>query len=661
MAGAPGFEPEYAGLPFNSITCLNSGSFFEATATAGCYGCGVDAVLGHYTNIHRRGSTYYLRVAVPKDLQAPLGKVEVWKSLRTNDEKQARHTATSVLAALQADWEFERLRLLSDLGASEQLSDQAIFDIAAEFYEFEKTADETARLHVPTQSELEEIRERSRQESQRVDLNSLEGNDLEMAALALSLDYIVAKNAAKNERDRHRLLLAEVRRHLRDGETVLVQWAANEALRKRKLVVSPRSLDYRRLCLALLRTWIEVLERTVERDQGDWKGRPADELVLSALKSAPVTTTPSSPAASSSETVEALFERYARENPRNVKSDTLEQSRKIISLFAESLPSTTFQASKITKKEVREWKALLQQYPVKAAEIRELKGKSIAAVVELNKALGKPTISPKSINKYLSALGAFCTWLVNHGYLDVNPVDGLQVKYDRERSPVRPYSNEQLSKIFSSPLYLGCKSENEWHIKGSVHFDDHRYWLPLLALFSGARLGELAQLQTNNIFQSHGHWAMHITREGGKETKTKGSQRVVPIHDALARLGFLKFVDRCRTAGGRALFPLLTVNSRGQIAGDYSRAYGRFLLKIEIKAGNELNFHSFRHTFTDALRRAGYLDENFGFLLGHTQATTTGRYGVLSEGALDDRLKLVAAVSYPGVHLPRSAYDEDGS
>jgi integrase len=38
----------------------------------------------------------------------------------------------------------------------------------------------------------------------------------------------------------------------------------------------------------------------------------------------------------------------------------------------------------------------------------------------------------------------------------------------------------------------------------------------------------------------------------------------------------------------------------------------------------EVNFHSFRHSFTDALRRAGYLDEQFGMLFGHTKATTTG-------------------------------------
>ena len=211
---------------------------------------------------------------------------------------------------------------------------------------------------------------------------------------------------------------------------------------------------------------------------------------------------------------------------------------------------------------------------MKVAEIGFFKQKTIGEIVELNKAVGKPTLSTKSINKYLSALGAYCSWLVNHGYLDVNPVDGLLVRVNRDHGPVRPCSIEQLNSIFSSPLYTGCRTETEWHQPGDLLLDDHRYWLPVLALFTGARLGELAQLGTDDIRLFHGHWAAHITREGGKSTKTKGSQRVVPVHPDLTRLGFIDFVERRKGDGSVPLFPLVGSNARGQIAGDYSRAYG---------------------------------------------------------------------------------------
>jgi hypothetical protein len=74
--------------------------------------------------------------------------------LRTRDEKQARHTATCVLATSQADWEIERLRLRSDPAEAEQLTDLAIFEMVAEFYHFEKAADETGAQQMNSSSAL---------------------------------------------------------------------------------------------------------------------------------------------------------------------------------------------------------------------------------------------------------------------------------------------------------------------------------------------------------------------------------------------------------------------------------------------------------------------------------------------------------------------------
>ena len=45
-------------------------------------------------------------------------------------------------------------------------------------------------------------------------------------------------------------------------------------------------------------------------------------------------------------------------------------------------------------------------------------------------------------------------------------------------------------------------------------------------------------------------------------------------------------------------------------------------------------------------RNAGYMDEQFNMLLGHTKATTTGRYGILPEGILSERVKMIEAVRF---------------
>jgi hypothetical protein len=401
--------------------------------------------LGRYTNVVLRGRTYYLRVAVPIDLRAVVGRTDIWKSLRTSDERVARQAAAGALALLHSDWRYERDRLKGGGHEEAALTDGDISDIVSDFYHSELRADDNLRAEMPTDADLEILRAKVRREAEGVDLSALEGKSLEIAVLGLSADFLVAKNGAKYESERRGVLLRELRKHSAKGETVLVRWAADEALRRRQLAIPSDGRDYRRLCQAILRTWIEVLDRATERDQGIWKGVPADPIVAKAIAANHAVTVSTETSAITTaireETIDALFERYASENPRNVKVDTLDESRKIIALFVEALPAAVFSAARISKKEVREWKALLQLYPVKAAEILQFRGKPIAEVIELNKEIGKPVISAKSVNKYLSALGAFCSWLVNHGWLDTTlsmdcryGMTGTADQHDRTRS-----------------------------------------------------------------------------------------------------------------------------------------------------------------------------------------------------------------------------------
>ncbi len=38
-------------------------------------------------------------------------------------------------------------------------------------------------------------------------------------------------------------------------------------------------------------------------------------------------------------------------------------------------------------------------------------------------------------------------------------------------------------------------------------------------------------------------------------------------------------------------------------------------------------------------------------LLGHTEGTTTGRYGILPQGELTHRQRMIEAINYPGLTL----------
>jgi len=43
-------------------------------------------------------------------------------------------------------------------------------------------------------------------------------------------------------------------------------------------------------------------------------------------------------------------------------------------------------------------------------------------------------------------------------------------------------------------------------------------------------------------------------------------------------------------------------------------------------------------------------------LLGHTKATTSGRYGIMPQGILADRVKMIESIEFPGLDL--SALDK---
>ncbi|MER2263895.1 site-specific integrase [Methylobacterium oxalidis] len=589
------------------------------------------------SNIARRAgsASYYARLGVPKDLQPILGRRELWKSLGTKDAREAKARVATVLA--QWHDEFAELRRRRD--ARPATADDIQAEVWAH-YRDELEQHDIVRRHLPTAAEIGKAR------SAAVTTFRAERISDPIAQIAVGAEALLMADQSELNRDIRIRRKAELEKHLAVNETVLVRDVALDLIDRNNYAIEPDTRAFRDLCHRLMRAEIEALRRVEEHDRGDYTGRPQDPIIKPPLKVV------APPVAAPGESILDLYETFANENPRNVKADTICMNREIVGWFAQHV-GPTFPASAINKKAVREWKQALAQFPIKAAEVREFRGLKFKKIIAENERLKRPTLSDRTINKYLSALGAFCHWLMQNGHIETNPVEGMHLGKEKAKGKIKPYTSEQLSAIFSSPLFTGCQSEDAPHKPGTVQIRDHRYWLPLLSLFTGARMGELAQLLTADVREDRGRWILHITREGddAKTTKTKGSQRVIPVHAELVRLGFLKFHEERVQAGEKRLFPEIKPDARGQLAGHYSRFYGRYVARIGVKLDASVNFHSFRHGMADALRRAGYRDEEFGFLLGHAQATTTGRYGILSEGDLARSCEMIDAVSFPGLSI----------
>lgn len=588
--------------------------------------------------IFRRGSAYYARLRVPLDLVETVGRKELVKALGTTDIAEAKRRVHAVIHNWQC--EFDDLRSRRALVPSDR--DHAVWD----HYTGALQRDDEARARLPKEDDIAKAKAEVIARAERGEITSTDP----LGLLDATLELQVMQKAAELSSEIRAAKLTELRKNLSAGQVEVVAHEVEEYLRANRLLVDRGTPDWISLARHIMRAEIEALQRTLERDRGDYTGQPSDPLVKPA-------TGPRREVAKPGETIMEIFEIFARENPRGVAKDRVDQCRRDIGTFVE-LVGASFPIAKISKNEVREWKQLLVQYPVKATETKAFAGMNIQQVVKANEKVKKPVLADRTVNRYLSSLGAFLTWAVNNGYLDKNPTEGLMLKKEA-KAPTLPFKPDQLTTLFNSPWFAGCKSADEWRNvakPGDVKIRDHRFWVPLIMLFSGARPGEIGQLAVSDVRQEHGHWIMHITTEGdeteqGKSVKTAGSMRVVPVHPELIRLGFIRYHEERVKAGGTALFPDAVRNERGQMMADLSREFGRYLTRIGMKEGRGLSLYSFRHGAADALRRAGFLDLQFGFILGHTEPSMTGKYGIMPQGMLQQRVELVNAIAYPGLNL----------
>jgi integrase len=183
---------------------------------------------------------------------------------------------------------------------------------------------------------------------------------------------------------------------------------------------------------------------------------------------------------------------------------------------------------------------------------------------------------------------------------------------------------------------------------------DWRFWLPLICLFTGARIGEIAQLQIDDIQTENNIHFVTIKNDPKKGQATKsGQSRIAPLHSKLMAIGFPTYLaaqrKRASINGDQRLFPELEKNNRDQM-GKASRFWRTYLKKIGIKDGGDgLGAHSFRHGLADELRRAGHFDRDIGVVLGHSQKTVTSGYGQLRQGTVQNLSNIIEDVRFEGV------------
>lgn len=135
----------------------------------------------------------------------------------------------------------------------------------------------------------------------------------------------------------------------------------------------------------------------------------------------------------------------------------------------------------------------------------------------------------------LAAVKSVLGWAVDNLKLATNPAASIKVKSTKaQQARSRGFTDEEAASILraASSVTRGGDREKTWLAKR---------WVPWLLAYTGARVGELAQLRKQDVRRAGLHWEILITPEAGL---VKGGKfRNLPLHPHLVELGFPAMVE----------------------------------------------------------------------------------------------------------------------
>lgn len=554
---------------------------------------------------HPKTGVYYLRKPVPPGLRDVIGKWELKESLRTKDPVEAKQRAPAVLARFEAI-------IASARATGRVLTDREVSAVCGEWYrrEIAKWSEDYGRASDWEWAEtLLEERWHEDETGDRDLLAATEDRD-DARAVLQSLGYPV--DAAT---------VSRVARHLIGAKLMLAR----------------------------------AMQR---RANGDLA--PGEEAKFPPLSG------PSSPDLAESPPASALFERHLerRAAQNGTQPHTIAQERGTLQRFIEVVGDRP--ASAYGRGDVTRFLDALRRLPNTYGRSPKDKGKTVADLIARADATNAKRLIDKTVKRHSTALSQFFRFAMDEGHISNNQrvelVEGHRFREERSaRSQRDAWTSEELTALFQSPVWKG---RDQRHVtKPGPHIiRDAKFWLPILALFHGARLEEFADLYRRDVGCDGGVWFFSIAETEGNEAtgtrrrtlKTDNATRNVPIHPELLRLGFLAYVERTAQSAGDPLFPDLKPQGLDQRRGArFTRDFRYYREAVGVYRPG-VGMHAFRHTANTRLRDVitdWQQERHVAYLLGHSQGGGEGRDRYDKGPGLKAVAATLALLQFPEVDL----------
>ena len=320
-----------------------------------------------------------------------------------------------------------------------------------------------------------------------------------------------------------------------------------------------------------------------------------------------------------------------------------------------------FQVSEITLAHCKALAELLPRIPAYPAQ--HYRGLTLEQAAEAFEAKnGHPADRFSEASKHMNVVRQILAFAAQEEWIDDNPAEKVRMpketrkRYEKRGHKTQPFTGEDIQRIFSTPMFAAnANASVERKRLECVARYPSRYWTPLIALYSGARMNEILQLEHGDIREAMGVPYFQVTDEEeddygaeffGKQLKTDNAVRDIPLHPELVRLGFLEWA----TAQGKGrLFPEATAGPGQKPSKKFSKNFQTLLKSVGVWVQRRKVFHSFRPTFNDAMRDAEVPAEY--------RATIQGWRGQI---AMDERYGQGHKVKRLAEHVARVRYEELG-
>ena len=530
-----------------------------------------------YPCLKLRQQIYYFRISVPKDLRYIFGRSLYKKSLGSGDYK-----------------------------SSVKMSD--CYRVFVERY-FEEL-----RIMRPTQE----------------DLLALVRNHFEkclmMAEDDIFLSYEDLRDRVQNEFDYDRKLEVLSSRHsklMRISQTLQFtdeqENEASELLSWGKFSLDPLSSIYKRFVETLVEAKVEAARLTLAKFKKDTEGLEIridylkgcrnflinpDPMALEGLYNKPYHSTHSTPAQHQLLISEAI-DKYLlfRNEPKEWKNRHRAFLEKLVVIIG---PERSI--ASLTRQDGRDIEKKLWFIPANfKKKFADLPLEEFLAGKHSNYA----AISPATAKSYFIAFKTFFAWCYEQEYAKWDVLNkvrlNLPTSHTKKNDP-RAFFKNELELLFNSAIFTGRKfRQRNLHVSGPLVIRDGNFWVPVLGVMSGLRLGEILQLTISDIKWDDEVPYIDVNNFGQRTLKNKQSARGIPLHPVLKEIGFLDYVEQRKKEEGdpeKRLIDGIVFPEKGKLIKNFSRSFSSYLTAIGLKKSREVVFHSLRHNYVIAMRRA---------------------------------------------------------